>query len=167
MSGLAAAFAAVRGQEHAVAALAGRLARTGGSGSTLIVGPEGVGRHLLAMCAAKAILGTEGAALVDAGRHPDLVSLTPDAGIDGVREAIIALQRRPAMAPRQVLVLRDADRMSNEAHNALLKTLEEPPAGAAVFVVAEDPSRLPETVVSRCAVVRARALTEEEVAAVL
>ena len=124
-------------------------------------GGGGIGGGLRA-----AFLGV-GPALVDAGRHPDLSVLDPDSGIDGVREAAVALQRRPATAPRQVLIVRDADRLSIEAHNALLKLLEEPPAGAAVFVVAADLPLLPETVVSRCRLVRARALSDEETASVL
>jgi DNA polymerase-3 subunit delta' len=158
-------FSGVVGQEAAVAALQGQLARTDGAGATLIVGPEGVGRFLLARKAAEAILKSP--ALVDAGRHPDLSVLDPDTGIDGVRRAAIALQRRPAMAPRQVLIVRDADLLSLEAHNALLKLLEEPPAGAAVLVVAADSTLLPETVVSRCRLVRAHALSDEETARVL
>ncbi len=158
-------FDGVVGQEAAVAALRAQLARTGGAGATLIVGPEGVGRFLLARRAAEAILGSP--ALLEAGRHPDFSVLDPETGIDGVRDAAIGLQRRPAMADRQVLIVRDADRLSLEAHNALLKLLEEPPAGAAVFVVAADTTLLPETVVSRCRLVRARALTDEETARVL
>ncbi|MHC4973427.1 MAG: hypothetical protein ACYTG3_13950 [Planctomycetota bacterium] len=159
------AFSGVVGQKAAVAALRGQLARTGGTGATLITGPEGVGRFLLARKAAEAIVGSP--ALIDAGRHPDLSVLDPETGIDGVRAAAVGLQRRPAMAERQVLIVRDADRLSLEAHNALLKLLEEPPAGAAVFVVAADTTLLPETVVSRCRLVRAHALTDEETARVL
>jgi len=158
-------FSGVVGQAAAIAALQGQLARTGGAGATLIVGPEGVGRFLLARKAAEAILLAP--ALVEAGRHPDLSVLDASAGIDGVRAASIALQRRPAMAARQVLIVRDADRLSIEAHNALLKLLEEPPAGAAVFVVAADTTLLPETVVSRCRLVRAHALSDSETARVL
>lgn len=158
-------FDGVVGQEAAVTALRAQLERTGGAGATLIVGPEGVGRFLLARRAAEAILGS--AALIDAGRHPDYSVLDPETGIDGVRQATVGLQRRPAMAERQVLIVRDADRLSLEAHNALLKLLEEPPAGAAVFVVAADTTLLPETVVSRCRLVRARALTDEETVRVL
>ena len=158
-------FSAVVGQDAAVAALEAHLARTGGAGSTLIVGEEGVGRYLLARCAARRILGDD--ALVEAGRHPDLALLDPTEGIDGVRATVTTLQRRPALADRQVLLVRDADRFGTEALNALLKTLEEPPGGAAIFLVASDPALLPETVVSRCRVVRARALTEAETARVL
>jgi hypothetical protein len=93
--------------------------------------------------------------------------LDPGEGIDGVRAAAERLSRRPAEGPRQVLILRDLDRMSHEAHNALLKTLEEPPADAALFAIAEGPENLPETVVSRCRLVRARSLSEPETETVL
>jgi len=158
-------FDDVLGQDEAVVALEAQLARTGGAGATLVVGPDGVGRFRLAAAAARAILGD--AALVDAGNHPDFRVLDPEEGIDGVRDAAEALQRKPARGPRQVLVARDADRMTAPAHNAFLKTLEEPPAGAAVFFIAEDVSLLPETVVSRCRVVRARPLDDDATARVL
>jgi DNA polymerase-3 subunit delta' len=166
-------FADVVGQEAAVTALRAHLARTGGAGSTLILGPEGVGRYRLALATAREILVASTASavepgndaeLVDSLNHPDLRVLEPDEGIDGVRSAVAGLQRRAARGPRQVLILRDADRLSAAAHNALLKTLEEPPADAAIFVVATDANLLPETVVSRCRVVHARPLGEEAMA---
>ncbi len=152
------AFDQVVGQESAVAALESQLKRTGGAGSTLIVGPEGVGRFLLARCAAAAILGP--------AVRSDLTVLESTAGIDGVRDSRATLARKPFEGPRQVLILRDADRFSHEAHNALLKTLEEPPADAAIFLVSQGTEFLPETVVSRCRLVRARRLTDEQCAAV-
>jgi len=145
------AFDGVIGQDVAVAALQADLARTGGAGSTLIFGPEGTGRFLLAERAAQAIVGKGGAR--------DLHMLQPEDGIDGVRAARAALSRKPSAAPRQVLLIRDADRLTTDALNALLKTLEEPPADAGIFMVAQGPEFLPETVVSRCRVVRARPLT--------
>jgi DNA polymerase III delta prime subunit len=166
-------FADVVGQDGAVNALRAHLARTGGAGSTLILGPEGVGRYKLALATAREILVASTAsavepandeALVDSLNHPDLRVLDPGEGIDGVRSAVAGLQRRAARGPRQVLILRDADRLSDAAHNALLKTLEEPPADAAIFVIATDANLLPETVVSRCRVVHARPLNEEAMA---
>jgi len=153
----------VVGQAPAVAALRSHVGRTGGAGSTLLAGPEGTGRFLLALAAAQLILGTDGAAAdrVASQQHPDLAVLHPEEGIDGARDVIVALAHRPAEGPRRVLILRDADLLSLDAQNALLKTLEEPPAGAAVFVVAEQPAALPETVVSRCRLVRVRPLAAD------
>lgn len=158
-------FAAVVGQEAAVAALRAMLSRTGGQGTTLVFGPEGVGRFLLARCAATAILGD--AALVEAGTHPDLTVLGPEQGIEGARDALAVLSRRPLTGPRQVLLVRDFDRFHEDVHHFLLKTLEEPPAGAAVFLVAEEPALLPPTVISRCRLVRAVPLSDAQAAEVL
>ncbi len=150
----------VVGQPRAVAALRAHVARTGGAGSVLVAGPEGTGRFLLALGAAQSILRA-GAARVAALQHPDLEILDPDEGIDGVRRVLAALAYRPSEGPRRVLIVRDADRLLYEARNALLKTLEEPTADAAVFVIAERPDQLPETVVSRCRLVRAEPLAPE------
>jgi len=165
MRGGAGGFERVLGQDAAVTSLLKHLARTGGQGSTLIFGPEGTGRFLLARCAAAEILGER--AFVDAGTHPDLTVLTPDMGIEGARDALEILSRRPLMGPRQVLILRDFDRFHEDVHHFLLKTLEEPPAGAAILVIAEDPALLPLTVISRCRLVRAVPLSDARTAEVL
>jgi len=165
MSGGSGGFDAVVGQDAAVAALRAILQRTGGQGTTLIHGPEGVGRFLLACSTAASILGD--ATLVAAGTHPDLTVLTPDMGIDGAREALAVLARRPLLGPRQVLLVRDFDRFHEDVHHFLLKTLEEPPAGAAVLLVAEEPALLPPTVISRCRLVRAAPLPDALTARVL
>ena len=163
-------FSDVVGQKEAIAALKAMVRRSRGSGSTLIVGPEGVGRFLLACATARVVLAPDGGAAasrVASGQHADLILLDSETGIDGVRAVIESTALRPVEAERQVLILRDADRLSVEAQNALLKTLEEPPGGACVLVVAQGPEFLPETVVSRCRIVRARALTKPETKQVL
>jgi len=157
------------GQNAALAALDAHLQQSDGTGSVLILGPEGVGRFGLALHVARKILGTNAAAAarVDSLQHVDLGVLDPSEGIDGVRAAAERLSRRPAEGARQVLILRDLDRMSEAAHNALLKTLEEPPAGAAMLALAEAAHHLPETVVSRCRIVRAQALSRSDTEAIL
>ena len=160
----------VVGQKEANSSLEAVIRRGGGSGSTLIVGPEGVGRFLLATRAAEMVLAPGGgaaAARAASGQHADLIVLDPSEGIEGVRAAIESLALRPVEAERQVLIVRDADKMVEAAHNALLKTLEEPPGEACVLVVAQGPEFLPETVVSRCRIVRARSLTRAETEQVL
>ena len=162
-------FEGVVGQDAAAAALARHLDVTRGAGGTLIVGPEGVGRFLLAHRAARAILGAtpESAARVESLQHADLLVLEPGDGIDGVRDAAELLVRRPVEGERTVLIVRDLERFSLPALNALLKTLEEPPAGAAIILIAEGTELLPETIVSRCRIVRTRALTRDETRKVL
>jgi len=159
----------VLGQDAARAALEAHHRQSDGAGSVLILGPDGVGRFRLALEAAQRILGTDSASAsrVETLQHVDLGVLDPSEGIDGVRAAAERLSRRPAEGTRQVLILRDLDRMSEAAHNALLKTLEEPPAGAALIAIAEAAHHLPETVVSRCRIVRAHALSSADTAIVL
>ncbi|MFQ5844646.1 MAG: hypothetical protein ACE5JG_06605 [Planctomycetota bacterium] len=159
----------ILGQERARALLESHLEESGGAGSTLLYGPEGVGRFRLALGAARTVLGTtkSAAARVDSRAHPDLHLLLPADGIDGVRDTLHRLGRKPAEGPRPVLIARDTDRLSPAAFNALLKTLEEPPADAAIFLVSEGPAFLPETVVSRCRLVRLEALCPCDVREVL
>jgi len=159
----------ILGQETARAAFEAHLRQSDGAGSVLILGPDGVGRFRLALEAARHILGVNAsaAARVESLQHVDLGVLDPAEGIDGVRAAAERLSRRPAEGSRQVLILRDLDRMSEAAHNALLKTLEEPPAGAALIAIAEAAHHLPETVVSRCRTIRAHALSTADTATVL
>ncbi len=158
-------FADVVGQDAACRSLRAHIARTGGSGSILLAGPSGTGRAFLARRLAHALLGEP--ALIDAGRHPDYTELVSSDGIAGVREATRRLQRKPSRAPRQMLLVRGADHLSTDALNALLKTLEEPPADAAIVLTARSPHDLLETVVSRCKTVRLTALTNEETRTVL
>jgi DNA polymerase-3 subunit delta' len=117
--------------------------------------------------------------LVGARQHPDLHVIvptpapsrrtkqdTPEAGnegdgerrprgpmairIDDVREIERQAWLRPAMAPRKVFILDEAERMTGESPQAFLKILEEPPASVVWVLEAEDESALLETIVSRC-----------------
>ncbi|MBK8914686.1 MAG: hypothetical protein IPM64_08835 [Phycisphaerales bacterium] len=103
-----------------------------------------------------------------AGTHPDfqlverkLARVHPDAavrrtkalflGVDVIRHFVIdATGRRPALSSSRVFVLRDAERMNEEAQNALLKTLEEPPGRAHLILLSSSAERLLPTVRSRC-----------------
>jgi len=86
-------------------------------------------------------------------------------------DQIRALQREAAMTPAgsgfRIAIIDDADRMNLQAANSLLKFLEEPPPAMAVILVASRPDALLPTVVSRCGIVRFRALPAADIAAVL
>jgi len=108
--------------------------------------------------------------LLAAGTHPDYRQETVPEGkqlvpIRAVRDMQRAAALKPAIAARRVFVVCDAERLTIEAANCFLKTLEEPP-GACVFVLIASTLRpIPETVISRCRLVRFRNLKPEALAA--
>jgi len=98
-------------------------------------------------------------ALARRGIHPDLIELLPPAGkervgIEPVRGAIRSAQFAPVQASRKVCLIPFAERLTPEAANALLKTLEEPPRDMAFVLLASHPAELLPTIVSRSRLIR-------------
>lgn len=123
------------------------------------VGPAGAGRMSTALAFAAELLGSL------SRQHPDLhviVPTPPETNSRGARAirigAIRELERqaslRPVMARRKVFVLDEAERMTGEAPQAFLKTLEEPPAATVIILILPRARAVPATVLSRCQVVR-------------
>ncbi len=167
-----------RGQPAAVAALRAMLASRVAH-AILLVGPGSVGKTTLALDLAAGLLcldpdpaarpcrACRGCRLVAAGNHPDLQRLAPDgAGRQiqigeardpepgTVRHLVRLLALLPVEGGARVAVVEAAQRMNEDAQNALLKTLEEPPAGVTVILCCDDEDRLLPTVRSRCARIR-------------
>ena len=88
------------------------------------------------------------------GSHPDVLTLGLDGDaaitIDEVRQAVGDVRYRPFEGRRRVLIINNADRLVPQRRNALLKTLEEPPAASQFLLVTARPDRLLATVRSRC-----------------
>lgn len=149
----------------------------------LIAGPQGVGKASFARAAAARLLGREpGDSQMASGAHPDyreLRRLPKDAekpGIDLARSIPIAQIRallpmfatRPTYSDRRVILIDAIDDVERPgASNALLKSLEEPPAGTIFLLVSHAPSRLLPTIRSRCRTLRFTALGEDEIGQVL
>ncbi len=158
----------------------------------LISGVAGIGKALLALRLAQA-LNCEGSPgepcltcrdckRIERGSHPDVriagmtsqaVGLKPDEAarqkelkIATVRAWQHDIALRPYEARRRVFILHDAERLNEEASNAMLKTLEEPPSYATLILVANSTDLLP-TIVSRCRVLRLRPLPRRQVQAAL
>jgi DNA polymerase-3 subunit delta' len=123
------------------------------------VGPSGAGRMTTALAFAEELLRSA------SRQHPDLhviVPTPPETNARGARAirigAIRELERqaslRPAMARRKVFVLDEAERMTGEAPQAFLKTLEEPPAATVLILILPRVRAVPATVLSRCQIVR-------------
>ena len=171
------AFATV-GQPAATAVVRAMLA-THVPHAVLLVGPASVGKEPLAMDIAAALLCTgatgadrpcrmcRGCRMVEHGNHPDLHRLEPDgAGAQirigdrlhpepgSVRGLAVELALLPVEGGARVAIVRDAQRMNDDAQSALLKTLEEPPAGTTLILCADDEERMLPTVRSRCARIR-------------
>lgn len=92
---------------------------------------------------------------IDHGNHPDVHWVRPESktriiAIDQVRELTREIQLKPTEAEYKVAVMVAADRLKSEAANAFLKTLEEPPPRSILILLATDPQRLLETIISRC-----------------
>jgi DNA polymerase-3 subunit delta' len=141
------------------AALADALAH-----AYLFHGPAGVGKRGLARAFAAELLGD--AARVERGSHPDLYVLEPlgdQIRIDAIRELRHDLHMRPFEADRRVYLIFGAHAMNDEAADALLKDLEEPPPYAVIVLVADELGTLPETIRSRCQLVPFRRLSERTV----
>ena len=150
--------------------------------SLIFAGPEGVGKRLAAIalaqfvnCPAPAVLDACGVCAscsrIARGVHPDVLLIKPgETGsirIEQVRDAIDRSAYRPFEGKRRVVIVDDADAMVPEAQNAMLKTLEEPPAGSTFVLVTARPDVLLPTVRSRCQRLRFGMLAPSEIAAVL
>jgi DNA polymerase-3 subunit delta' len=126
----------------------------------LFHGPPGVGKRAAAQAFAAELLGGSERALRNA--HPDLYILEPvgdQIRIDEIRELRRDLHMRPFEADRRIYVINAADTMNEDAADALLKDLEEPPPYAVIVLVATDVGPLPETIRSRCQLVPFRRLS--------
>jgi DNA polymerase-3 subunit delta' len=130
----------------------------------LFHGPRGVGKRRAAEAFAAELL--DGDPRVARRSHPDLYVVEPlgdQIRIGEVRELRRDLHMRPFEAARRVYLVMGADQLNDEAADALLKDLEEPPEYAVIVLVADDLGPVPETIRSRCQLVPFRRLSERAV----
>ena len=156
------------------AAAGGRI-----SHAYLFLGGAGAGKRLIANTFAKALQCEQGGGEVpcdacrscrafDGGNHPDVIYVRGEKktlGVDEVREQIIeTVDLKPYRYDRKIYIIEKADTMTAQAQNALLKTLEEPPAYAVFLLLAERAEAFLQTILSRVVTMRVRPLSEREVA---
>ncbi len=151
-------------EQHEAKRLLAAALQEGPAHAYLFHGPAGVGKRELARRFAAELLGDH--SRVERGSHPDLYLLEPlgeQIRIDDVRELRRDLHMRPFEGERRVYLVFGADSLNEDAADALLKDLEEPPPYAVVVLVAERVGPLPETIRSRCQLVPFRRLSEPAV----
>lgn len=156
-------FEQVVGQKHVVGTLKRAVLEGKVSHAYLFCGPRGTGKTTMARLLAKALLcrkapgqlpdGTcEECQLIAAGNHPDVVEIdaASNTGVDNVREEIISRANyAPVRGKGKVYIIDEVHMLTTAAFNALLKTLEEPPAHVTFILCTTDPQKVLGTVLSR------------------
>ena len=181
-------FDEIVGHRAVVARISSAVARDSLPPSVLLTGPGGVGKRLLATAVAQALNcgaprraaargaidgcgGCSACRRIASGTYSDVLFLEPgESGsitIDQVRVAIEQVGYRPFEGRRRVIVVDDADLLVPAAQNALLKTLEEPPACSQLVLVTARPDMLLDTVRSRCPRLRLGLLGVREIEEIL
>lgn len=165
-------FDSVVGQQHIVSTLEHAIAEGRLSHAYLFCGPRGTGKTTMARILAKALLcrnaeaaRAEGASgcmpdgtceeceLIAEGNHPDVYELDAASrtGVDNVREEIInSVNFAPVRGKYKIYIIDEVHMLTTAAFNALLKTLEEPPAHVIFVLCTTDPQKILETILSRC-----------------
>ena len=158
--------------------LAGRLPH-----AVIFAGQEGVGKFSVAvslsallMCAERSDHSFCGKCrhcrLIKAGTHPDLQIIKlgeerKEIGIDSIRDLIHTIHKKPFLATLKSAIIDQADLLTEEASNALLKILEEPPGNANLFLVTSKPASLLPTIRSRSQIFRFSAISAAELEGLL
>ncbi len=165
-------FESVVGQQHIVSTLEHAITEGRLSHAYLFCGPRGTGKTTMARILAKALLcrnaeaaRAEGASgcmpdgtceeceLIAEGNHPDVYELDAASrtGVDNVREEIInSVNFAPVRGKYKIYIIDEVHMLTTAAFNALLKTLEEPPAHVIFVLCTTDPQKILETILSRC-----------------
>ncbi|MBP6881139.1 MAG: DNA polymerase III subunit gamma/tau [Candidatus Pacebacteria bacterium] len=139
-------FAEVRDQDHIVTVLEGAIRKGEIPHAILFSGGRGTGKTTLARIFAKAI-GTSDIDLYE-------IDAASNRGIDDVRELKEAVHTMPYESPQKVYIIDEVHMLTKEAFNALLKTLEEPPAHVVFILATTEEEKLLDTILSRCQVFR-------------
>lgn len=129
--------------------------------SYLFVGNTGIGKFHFAKEFAKMILCSQKKGCnqcksckeFDTENHPDFLVIEPEGNtikVEQIRQMISKIIEKPIISDRKVYIVNDSDKMTEEAQNTLLKTLEEPPENIIIILIAEKEEKILSTIKSRC-----------------
>lgn len=144
------------------------------SHSYLFIGISGIGKKMLATEFAKAVLCLEQNKICntckscvefDSNNNPDFLYVKPEGNsikIEQIRELQKKIQEKPIISSKKVYIIDDADFMTKEAQNCLLKTLEEPPEFATIILLGSNENAFLTTIKSRCMILHFNPIKDSE-----
>ena len=154
-------FESVAGQQHIVTTLQNALKENRIAHAYLFCGPRGTGKTSMARLFAKALNCEEGfghqcnecpnCLAINKGAHPDVIELdaASNRGIDDIRDIVNKVKYSTTLGKYKIYIIDEVHMLTVEAFNALLKTLEEPPANVIFILCTTEPYKLMPTILSR------------------
>ena len=170
-------FGQIIGHESIIQHLQNAIASHKVSHAYILHGEEGMGKKLLASTFAKTLQCEEGGIIscnrckscmqVASGNHPDILRVTHEKysiGVEDIRLQLNAdIQVKPYSSPYKIYIIEDADKLTEQAQNALLKTIEEPPEYAITILLVSNISVILPTILSRCVLLNLKPVDKQTI----
>lgn len=149
------------GHKNIISSINNRNLNGSFSHANLIVGNDGIGKSVIAKYLSNQIIKVR-----DNAESVDIVKYYPSSssfGVDDVRNIINEVSKKPYEGDKKVLILYKCDKLTTQAQNALLKTIEEPPKGVYLILLSDSLETILDTIKSRCQIYKLTPLTKEEI----
>ena len=177
-------FDGIIGNEKIKQELSNIISKNSNSHSYLFIGTEGIGKKLIAKEFSKMLLceknslnnketlkgeycnSCKSCKEFSSNNNPDFFIIEPDGKsikIEQIRELQRKIIEEPIISTKKVYVINDSDKMTKEAQNALLKTLEEPPNFAVIILIGSNENSFLTTIKSRCNIIRFKDIPDEDI----